>query len=307
MVVSVITVRRAMDNIELDYLTQTVVSLDSQIRDGDHQLTTTMFICNTHPGPGNHDEALLLAKYFPMKLQFPRLDPDQAIRRRHEKQKDNYIYCLKQAMALNPKYILMVEDDVIPENNMMSILERTLKKIGNKSMWHTWAFLKLYYPERWQGYSVLEISRFIEILGILILGGYLYYVIFTCIEKKSYTSLSVCIACSMGALYSVSVALLVGRQNLMGWRRLSADNHRIVPAPDCCSPAVVYPFHMARGMAQYLEGITCNAEYPVDIAMDHYANQNNSLRYLIEPNLFKHIGMFSSLSAGIKNPEDFLF
>ena len=111
----------------------------------------------------------------------------------------------------------------------------------------------------------------------------------------------------VGSLYAILVAFMVGRQYIMEWRRISKFTYRVVPAPDCCSPAILYAADKAKQLSAYLKTKTCSSSYPIDLAMDEFAKVNNYKKYLVEPNLLQHIGMFSSIKAKSAFPQRFIY
>jgi len=354
-VIAVVTVKRTSKETQrLGYLSQVVAGLDAELRGPGcafPESSTTMFICDVHAGPGLHQEAGRLAQYFPTKTRFTKPEPAYVIMDRHDKEKSDYVYCLNEALRYDPRYVIMVEDDAVPRNNMMYTLKHILnsrltssqstssvfKDLPSHEENHVltsnnWAYLKLFYPEVWQGYSK-EWRTVIDLIGPALSGGSLFVVIFYFTLPQRYSQHAkhkhschhenindystphknsnmsyISIICSflIGATYMVVLAVLLGRQNVISWRRLLPTLHHVVPAPNCCSPAILFPASMARQLTGYLENTTCSKRFPMDFALDKFAVQHSYQRYLVEPNIMKHIGFVSSLSSKSKNPEDFL-
>ena len=67
--VAVVTVKRSGGKRSLGYLTQVVAELDKMFK-ADVHFKKAMFICNTFAGPGQHEEAEDLARYFPVETRF---------------------------------------------------------------------------------------------------------------------------------------------------------------------------------------------------------------------------------------------
>ena len=109
----------------------------------------------------------------------------------------------------------------------------------------------------------------------------------------------------LGACYSVYLVYTVGRPYVLGLLSFSAYTHRLVEAPDCCTPAVLYSSAMADVCADYLSSITCHVDFSVDHALDWLAGTYHYHRYLVEPNIVKHVGMWSSIRTYAKSAAEF--
>jgi hypothetical protein len=71
------------------------------------------------------------------------------------------------------------------------------------------------------------------------------------------------------------------------------------------TPAMVYPGDVIQPLARFLSDVDTDAAYAVDIAVDDFAVANNMAAYLVEPNLLRHIGMFSSFKDRLKTRHSF--
>ena len=315
--VGIVTVRRQHRSQLLGYLTQ-VVSKTIQIFEADTSFSRkVLFLCNTFAGPGIHVEANHLAKFVPV---FNRFHPGNTQKDAHfdrfEKEKQDYNYCLLQALKYKPKYVIIIEDDAVPRPDFFIVLRYILDNlIENKlSMGERvpvrapWAYLKLYYPERWQGFSN-ESQRLFELFGIGCIGG----TIFLCacrirVGRRDLSPATCLIMFMLGAVYFMLIAILIGRQYLVNLRHnISPYLYTVIVAPDCCSPGILYSNKMATDLIEYLSKRTCSANFPIDFALDQFAIAHNYQHFLVEPNLLTHIGMISSLRSKPKRPEEFIF
>ena len=222
------------------------------------------------------------------------------------RQKDDFIVGLETALQYNSTYVLMMEDDALPSENLLKDLRFVLK---HKMRWKflkkrsDWAFLKLYYPEKWQGYGWPELP---ELILIGALAGCLgVWVELKFRNRRRNKKLSLCFTFIMWTVYVILVVYTVGRAHWIELRKLSPFMYSVVNAPGCCTPCHLYQRTYARDLANFLKSVHCNDTYPVDIAVDDFAKESNLERYLVMPNMVSHIGVHSSLSSRLKHFAEF--
>jgi hypothetical protein len=108
------------------------------------------------------------------------------------------------------------------------------------------------------------------------------------------------------ALMVAVLALAVGRPNLLELRRVSPHLYQVSPVPSCCIPAVLYTRHGAQSFAEFLSNVTCTASRSTDIRMDEWGawvwREGGMRGLLIQPSLFSHIGLMSSLRTSEVSP-----
>ena len=210
---------------------------------------------------------------------------------------------------MNPKYVLLLEDDAVPQLEMLQVIHRILHRNHIEDRHgHEWSLMKLYYPERWQGYS-FEIQYVAELISIGVLTGCLFHLIFHKVNRIHVPRTAYCIQWMpfiIGFLYIVLLCTLVGRQHLIELKRLCLYLYSTKRAPDCCSPGILYPAHQAKTVVDVLNRTVCNHNYPLDMALATHTRQTQLHTYLVEPNLVKHIGMISTLKGVSNAPWDFL-
>lgn len=317
--IGVVTVRRWYGEGSLGYLSQVMARLDELFKKDIHFKRKALFICNVFAGPGEHTEAIGLSRYFPMVRRFIEESPSDVIQSAPEKEKFDYIYCLTEANKRKPKYILIVEDDAYVNDNFFDVLRLKLNEIEDGSTTEReharkqWLYLKLFYPERWQGFG-WEFGRIIELIGYGLFGGICFLLTCPCLFGQGYglggkhrerqTLRWVFVA---GFLYFVLLVISIGRPYLLKWRHWSPYFYRMLSAPDCCSPALVFPSYIVRELSAYLEQVTCTINKGLDIYADKFAKQYGYERYVVEPNLCYHIGMLSSLKGVSIWPQEFIF
>ena len=319
LVVSVVTVPRDHPKFRLGYLTQTIAQL-IRIYKTDNGSGAfpdrLLFMCNTHQDPASHGEARRLSKYVPYHLRYPNNTGVRVVfKNKFEKEKEDYVFCLQEALRYHPKYVIILEDDVIPHPETFRILQYHLskpwfKKYNTKA--NPLAFLKLYYPLKWHGYGK-DPKHIIELLSLGCLGGSFFQLCFHLLSRTARSSSSSSTMIKryffflLGATYFILLVVSIGRQYVLDLRWSAWQLSTTIPAPDCCTQGVLYPTDMAQKLIDYLQTVTCSAVFPVDLAMDAFAKSHGYQRRLVEPNLLTHVGMVSSLRYNSKSPKDFIF
>ncbi|XP_066280060.1 post-GPI attachment to proteins factor 4-like [Branchiostoma lanceolatum] len=314
LVITVVTVARKSGGESRpgpQYLTQVVAKFAELLT---QQENVVFQVCNVNTPPEGHREAVYLSRYVPVisrNSSSAEPVPTSAHIHKFEKEKQDYVFCMERSLELQPDHILMIQDDAVPRTDFFPVFQHLLKynvegKIVSGDLQpnpEKWAFWKLYYPERWQGYGNEE-KLLLELICSGLIGGGLFVALncggFTERDSRRRTMVFV-----LGFFYAVLLCLAIGRQYLIELRRLSVHTYAVVDAPDCCIPAVLYSPEQAAAIVQYLKGQTCSSLLPIDLALDNYVHSSGLKQYLVEPNLFHHIGIVSTLHAGIKNPVDF--
>jgi len=227
---------------------------------------------------------------------------------RFVKEKDDYVDALEWCRDKNASFSVVLEDDALPSNNFVERLRFILDYRMAKNS-KNWIYLKLYYPEKWQGWSN-EKEILAELLLVTIVGGIFLLVAVYLIEVVlSVTSPTGCYEHTLRYLLSAGFVLYslmcVGRPHWMAIRHLSPHFTSVVVAPDCCTPAVLFPRTHLGDLIRRLKAKSCSDSYHLDTALDDIAIEKGLLSYLAIPNLVAHIGFVSSLGKGWKNPREF--
>lgn len=226
----------------------------------------------------------------------------------YEKEKRDYAFCLNKVQTqYKPEYILVVEDDALPLDHALKTLDHWINYLSRRSA--RYSYLKLYHPKRLQGFESSEAERIPQLLGISVVLGTL----FSCIESQFMPAIlgtakqtySFWMLLSW-FVYSALVAVAIGRPHLERWRSsLSPHFHYIVPDPFCCTQAVLYSGESARDFSRYLGTVICNETFHKDDALWSYnlaGRLNHGSGRLLQPNLFHHVGFWSSLRSGFVDP-----
>ena len=87
---------------------------------------------------------------------------------------------------------------------------------------------------------------------------------------------------------------------------MTAQFYSLNIAPGCCTPAMFYQKWVIPDLLKYLS--VANTKYHTDIAIHSFITSQNLTAYQIEPNLFVHIGMYTSIHVNTrKDPQEFIF
>jgi len=152
-------------------------------------------------------------------------------------------------------------------------------------------------------YISLETERLPQLVAAAtVLGSCLYLVISQCVVSmrtgdrivtvKLMSWIHCCVYCGL-------LVLCIGRVHIDSWRRLFAPYaHYLVSDKFCCTQAILYTAKYAHDLAAYLDRISCNETFHKDEAMWKFMTSG----YLIQPNIFEHVGVWSTVRHGFVDP-----
>lgn len=311
LLITIITTSRIVANERLEYLIQSVISTHQDLVENEN-IHAALLICNVDKNPLNHKEATSLSQYFPTIVK----KESNVWKDIYEKEKDDYMYCLEQSQLFKPQYILMVEDDAVPYRSMLPYLQYILdNKLTTKmqrgervNRTEPWLALKLYYPETWMGFG-FETLPLLELTGLCCVFASLFAFIAWAISSFLHMHCNMSIIyliMIMGIICGLFIAYGVGRQNLFELCRLHPMFFHIYPAPGCCTPATLYPIQHLNSLINYLNYIQCKSKFGLDLAIDEYAHISKLKIYQVVPNLFHHIGFYSTLTSNKERYQEFL-
>ena len=299
----VVTSRRVMGSRPLGYLTRTVAALSRLASSAAWPASKQLFICDVNAGPSTHIEADRLRQYFHVVVRFPNASAYAAILDPFEKEKQDYVFCLQQALLLTSTYVLIVEDDAVAQDDLFYVLPNILHTRKFALGTRTWSSLKLYYPERWQGFS-LDIRTALELTSLFCVTYVSWIALLGTCWRKQQQRFSHATA---AGLLVVLLALSIGRQHLIDLKRISPYLYSLAPDPACCTPAVLYNAEFAELLVPYLANeVHCSQAYPLDKALSSFMNREQWPSFRVEPNLFRHVGLISTLKGYSRYVEDFL-
>lgn len=310
--ITIITVsrnRHTIMNYEPRYLTQTLASFLRLLNTstyGPRHFRVELFVCNVDPQPDSYVEVKNLPKWINIFQRFPQNSvplSNMGYDAKIEKEKQDYVFCLEKSLEQNVSHMLLVEDDALPLQDLFPVIDHlVLSNSGNvgTSSSSNVTFFKLYHPERLLGYISIEFERIPELLSLSCLFSLVLLRIYT--RWWSRTSVSVLFLWIIFFVYSGLTFLAIGRVNIIEFRRFSTFLYQLTPAPTCCTPAMLFPRQGGQLVADYLKSVTCRSKYAKDTALDEFRKKKRLIARMVQPNLFKHIGQFSSLRSELVNP-----
>eukprot|EP00058_Branchiostoma_floridae_P022467 XP_002607957.1 hypothetical protein BRAFLDRAFT_120851 [Branchiostoma floridae] len=284
------------------YILQSVAAI---LRE-DPSKKTPLVICDVDLDPPSHSDAVLLSGIVPVRSRYlnETIAPPSEMTDVFKKEKEDYIYCLKQVLSFNSEFILMLQDDALATPGALDTLNHIIRtKIEKKYRGFelidsnfTKTFFKLFTPTYMQNdFHTTKPRRIfvhlLELVGMGIVGGTIITLLHSRLRKisRSYALIRVfflgSVACCGLAAWAVS------RVHLMEWRRISKYFYIMFQADGCCMPAILYSRDTAINFLEYLE-TTRNSSIPIDLEMDELVEAHGYESFAVEPNLFSHIGMF---------------
>lgn len=327
--IGVITTRRGQSGNSKDsprpmYLTQVMARLH-EVLDAENAFPkTAVFMCNVDPYVKAHKEFLALSTLFPHRSKY--YGNSFILIDKHEKEKQDYNYCLREALKFQPEYVLLVEDDALPHLDFYQVLEHILQtrletvvKAGEPVQnREEWMWLKLNFPDNlsffernW--YFALEwIALSLFLSGALTLS---FHIVHQCKSGKESEESATRHGAWLYLVFAFSFLLvficllILERPYFTYLRGYSKYFYTLGPGTSCCTPAVLFPAGQVPYVIGYLRHIRCSRWNPLDFALEDYRIQRGLRQYLISPNLFRHIGMYSSLRANYnqKDASKYLF
>ena len=297
----------------LGYLTQTVARL-LQILHARDAVTfphRKLVVCNVDPHPQSFAEALKLSSYVHVVSRYlnSSVEWHHMTKNVFEREKDDYVYCLQAASSFLSTYYLVLEDDVLLDESALETVYFLMRYIDLFST-ADWLFLKLYYPDKWSGYD-RSWKTVVEIYSYSMLGGSLCVIAVLLASKRrkclpNCQSLPLWFWFAAGAVFVALLCVSIGRQYVESWRQYFISTHQLVVAPGCCTQATLYPAPVISDLCTHLSRVHSDYDFSVDIAIDGFAYIRGLRRYLVQPNVAKHIGMISNLRRNSKIAEHFL-
>lgn len=226
--------------------------------------------------------------------------------------KQKYASCMEHTLnKWNPKYLLILEDDVLVHDDFFQVLGYTVQyylekhpegitytNFSNQEI----SCIKFHHPNHLLGYLGLERERIPELIGL----SSLLATIFTyCYIKRVHTEAShreIKKIWMILLTYFIVILLLVERSTVQQFRYLfSPYLYSMTPAPSCCTQANLYTSKFARNLVHHLKEVRCSAKFGYDSAIEIFSLSKGFKMYLLQPNSVTHIGMYSSLTPSHVN------
>uniref|UniRef100_F6TMI9 Post-GPI attachment to proteins GalNAc transferase 4 n=1 Tax=Ornithorhynchus anatinus TaxID=9258 RepID=F6TMI9_ORNAN len=257
-----------------------------------------LMLCNVERDPDRHRDAKLLANFFPSASRFEEAgegSPDAPPVNQFEKEKQDYAYCLEKSLQnYDPEHVLLVEDDAIPDEQIFPVLHHLLGVRFSESQLGDTLYLKLYHPERLQHYINPEPMRILEWFGVGMFLGPLLSWVYVRLTGRPGLSWPIVL---FFAVFSMGLVELVGRHYLLELRRLAPALYNVMPVTECCTPAMLFSAPSAHRVLSYLAELRCRGGFAKDTALYSLLRVKGERAFVVEPNLVKHVGMYSSLRS----------
>ncbi|XP_075073396.1 GPI-N-acetylgalactosamine transferase PGAP4 [Mixophyes fleayi] len=298
LVISVITTRRRP---EYHYLLQVAHGFMKRLNDcGQDCATFQLSICNVDPLPNAHTDACLLSHLIPSVVRHLNEQVVEAPNR-FEQEKQDYAFCLSRTLEIySPKYVLLIEDDAVPLAEIFSAFFHLVHVRFPQDPLGGGLYTKFYHPERLQGYVNPEPMRIMEWIGLGGLVGLVLTWVYKITFHQHRFSWWMFVAFTV---YAMILAELLGRHYLLELRRMSPALYNVVPATECCTPAMLFSEASAQRTLGYLEEMQCKPGYAKDIALYKELKRRGEWAWALEPNMVKHVGMFSTLRGSYEDEE----
>jgi len=308
--------RHEIDKYEPKYLTQTVWKFHSLLEKWllhSQRLHVHMSVCNVDSIVASYHEAHTLSKFVPVFSRFN--NPHFSLVHTLEKEKQDYMFCLNKSLEVHTEanYVFLVEDDALPTDDIFDVLWHVLLMHTEQSFvrgeFHSkpsdLAFVKFYHPERLLNFISLQPERLPELFSYAAVLSTVLTVVYAVICGFATTNdvVTVDICWRNLFLFSLILTLACGRTGISEWRRLASPVfYSYTPAPSCCTPAMLFPRLAAQLTVMYLNNNTCTNNFGKDSVLDNMLRDLHLTAYLVQPNTFTHIGVYSSLRWRIVDP-----
>eukprot|EP00058_Branchiostoma_floridae_P010628 XP_002596116.1 hypothetical protein BRAFLDRAFT_202811 [Branchiostoma floridae] len=295
------------------YLLQTVAAI---LREKP-PFPTRLLVCNVDSDPLSNSDAVFLSPIVPVLSRYQHADVPirgKTLSSRLQKEKDDYVYCLNQTLALNAEYILIIEDDALATQGTLDIIEHIIitkleKKYHGfdlKDNNSTKSIIKLFSPQYIQrDFFTTKPKRIIinilELVGIGIVGATTISLVHFILVKKCrnpYVFHNMFFV--VNVICCILAALAISRPHRLELRRISKHLYVMIDANDCCTPAVLYPKSAAMELMSYMQTDMKHGRMPLDGVMDEFVRERGYRQFAVEPNLFSHIGQHSTLHSDSK-------
>jgi len=308
--------RHLIDNYEPKYLTQSVWKFHSLLekwRRLNLSLQIRMSICNVDGDVASYHEANTLAKFVPMFSRFKRSHASTV----HilEKEKQDYVFCLNRSLDIHQEevdYIFLVEDDALPADSLFEVLQHIVQQHVQRSYSRgefrpkpsNIAYVKFFHPEWLLDFASFQPERLPELVAyVVILSTVLTAVHIVTSCTFSLPTPSVDVLWRRAFMLSLVVVLACGRTTMSEWRRFASPHlYSYTPSPSCCTQALLFPRTSALLAVDYLSNSACRQNFGKDSALDNMLNDLHLSAYLVQPNTFTHIGLYSTLRNHVVDP-----
>ena len=301
---SILTTKRYVEN---GYLFQTVAKLAKEIKNSRFNFDLT--ILNADIPPEVNRDFMKLKKFYAGPEFVSHNTTMQRFllnRDKYDKHRLDVIEALRVCDSEERyDYALLLEDDAFAGDDFANMLDYVIGRLPKDG---SFGYVKLYHPEKWQGFgndTILEVVLIAVLsflgffgLGILLIGTNNFDNVKTIAVNILISVLLMC--------YVLAFCYTFSRQHLLEIFKLWRYTHFIVDASSCCTSAVLYPTRVLFEYIHFLETeVSCNQSYAIDLVPYDYFKSKGLDRLQVIPNLFFHIGYASSVDSAHKLPWGF--
>lgn len=297
LLVTVVTAKRR-EGQDYHYLLQVMQRLLSLLGDCGERPCAEVLVCDVENYPLINEDTLLLEKQF-LVVHRSAEEPSRRDRlNTFEREKQDYVYCLRKGWELRtPKNVVVLEDDAVPKPDFFRVVQDLLSRSFSQNT----LYVKLYHPERLQGYWNPEPYRILEWIGLGVIGASAILLFLCHFAHPSLWSFPQLV---FFTVYVMVGSELFGRHYLLEMRRISPQLYAVFPATECCTPAMLYPGNSSVRVANYLDQTTCSKGNAKDTVLYRLARSIPGERaHCVEPNVITHIGAFSSVRTNPLHPK----
>eukprot|EP00112_Aurelia_sp_Birch-Aquarium-sp1_P015356 Seg3398.5 transcript_id=Seg3398.5/GoldUCD/mRNA.D3Y31 product="Transmembrane protein 246" pseudo=true protein_id=Seg3398.5/GoldUCD/D3Y31 len=289
------------------YLIQTVAKLLKEVEHSSKTLNFEFKVFNAEYPAENNNDVSLLRRLELSNVQILQRSEDgpflEAIDE-YDKHRLDLIEALKVCNDKKYDFAMVLEDDAFSVGQFASRFENLINKLQKDD---SIGYVKLYHPEKWQGFGQ-DTKREIILIGavsFLLSSACLWFFIGSRFRTIQ-TSLEVLLFSTLTTTFVIIFCYTFSRQHLLEFLQYHTKFHFIVDAPGCCTSAVLYRTKDLNGFIRYLENdVICSKDLAVDLIPDIYFGKIGLKCLQIIPNLFFHIGFHSSVQRATKDPKEF--
>ena len=265
-------------------------------------------VCNVDHDIASYYEATLMESVAPFVNRFSK--HHRSTLHVLEKEKQDYVFCLNHSLQLNPRYVMLVEDDAFPLDNLFPVLFHTIHSqldahIARGELHEgprkEIAFVKFFHPERLQSYFRPDLYRPLQLFAMSVTLSSSVVLIYSVICK--YRELSIHITWALWTFYFIALLVAIGHPNVAQLRSIFEPYlYSCRPAPSCCTQAMLFPTTTAVSVINYMQSKECSNGYGKDSILDDLQRDLGLQALFVEPNVFQHIGMYSTLRKLLVDP-----
>ncbi|XP_067938549.1 post-GPI attachment to proteins factor 4-like [Watersipora subatra] len=278
------------------YLTQVVSRYAKIKKNRSTGQATDIAIVLCDVDANKHTEAASLASIVEV-LHIPVLHGEHL--NKFELEKRDYGNCLNYSLGRQADYILLAEDDALPHHDLLDKLDHLFMDRLPR-MRAPFGYIKLFHPSRLNGFITPNVNRILEWFA---LAGLLEHITTALLYVSQLNKDTAWTTRLPRLVYFILLLLAVGRINVLSLRSISPYLYRLVWAPNCCTPALIFTPSSGKLIVNYLNNVTCEEHFAKDSALDLFTSATGLRNWFFEPKLFTHIGVYTTRRNSVVDPD----